>query len=56
MVRSPLFLRALEGDRDFNMDPPTPSYAILRRASLYRGENQGPGKEECGELDSQYRS
>jgi hypothetical protein len=29
----------------FNIDPPASSYAIMRRASPYRGENSGPGKD-----------
>ena len=35
--------RALEkGDRALNIDPPTVSYAIMRTAPPYRGENSGP--------------
>src|SRR5271156_6137276 len=42
VVRSSDFLRAFEqSDRDFNIDPPTSSYAIMRRARPYRGENSG---------------
>ncbi|MGO9574273.1 MAG: hypothetical protein ACLPTQ_08090, partial [Terriglobales bacterium] len=26
--------------------PPASSYAIMRRASPYRGENSGPGKDD----------
>ena len=52
MVRSSDFLRALEQrDRDCNIDPPTSSYAIMRRARPYRGENSEPGKDDHGELD-----
>jgi hypothetical protein len=36
----------------FNIDPPTSSYAIMRRARPYRGENSGPGKDVRGELDT----
>src|SRR5262249_1776259 len=34
-----------KGDRAFNIDPPASSYAIMRRARPYRGENSGPGKD-----------
>src|SRR4029453_2152459 len=34
-----------------NIDPPASSYAIMRRAGPYRGENSGPGKDIKGELD-----
>jgi hypothetical protein len=46
------FLRALN-QRDYacNIDPPVSSYAIMRRAGPYRGENSGPGKDVRGELD-----
>ena len=44
-MRSSDSLRALkQRDRAFNIDPPTSSYAIMRRARPYRGENSGPGK------------
>jgi hypothetical protein len=33
-------------------DPPASSYAIMRRARPYRGENSGPGKDDRGELDT----
>jgi hypothetical protein len=45
-----------KGDRAFNIDPPTSSYAIMRRARPYRGENSGPGKERFGELDTKPRN
>jgi hypothetical protein len=32
------------GDRAFDIVPPTSSYAIMRRARSYRGENSEPGK------------
>jgi 8-oxo-dGTP pyrophosphatase MutT (NUDIX family) len=47
---------ARKGDRAFDIDPPTASYAIMRRARPYRGENSGPGKDRCGELDTQTRN
>jgi hypothetical protein len=44
------FLRAFEqSDRAFNIDPPASSYAIMRRARPYRGENSEPGKDDRGE-------
>ena len=39
-----------KGDRAFNIDPPTPSYAIMRRACPYCGENSGPGKDDVESL------
>jgi hypothetical protein len=39
-----------------NIDPPAPSYAIMRRAGPYRGENSGPGKDDRGELDTETRN
>ena len=57
VVRSPDFLRALnQGDCACNIDPPASSYAIMRRASPYRGENSGPGKDDRGELDTETRN
>jgi hypothetical protein len=32
------------GDRAFDIDPPTSSYAIMRRARSYRGENMSPAR------------
>jgi hypothetical protein len=53
VVRSPDFLRALnQRDCACNIDPPAPSYAIMRRA----GENSGPGKDDRGELDTETRN
>ena len=43
-------------DRAFNIDPPTPSCPIMRRARPYRGENSGSGEDVRGELDSQARN
>jgi hypothetical protein len=37
--------------RASHIDPPASSYAIMRRARPYRGENHGPGKDVQGELD-----
>jgi hypothetical protein len=53
VVRSSDFLRALDRrDRACNIDPPASSYAIMRRARPYRGENTGPGRDDRGELDT----
>ena len=53
VCRSSNFLRALDRrDRACNIDPPTSSYAIMRRARPYRGENTGPGRDDRGELDT----
>ena len=57
VVRSPYFLRALnQRDCACNIDPPASSYAIMRRAGPYRGENSGPGKDDRGELDTKTRN
>src|SRR5262245_27869668 len=32
-----------------NIDPPVSAYAIMRRASPYRGENRGPGVDDRAE-------
>jgi hypothetical protein len=37
--------------RASHIDPPASSYAIMRRARSYRGENPAPGKDVDGELD-----
>ena len=37
--------------RASHIDPPASSYAIMRRARPYRGENPEPGKDVLGELD-----
>src|SRR5262249_10557728 len=51
------FLRALnQRDCACNIDPPASSYAIMRRAGPYRGENSGPGKDDRGELDTETRN
>ena len=50
-------MRALnQRDRACKIDPPASSYAIMRRARPYRGENSGPGKDVRGELDTQSRN
>ena len=42
----------LEGaKRALHIDLPASSYAIMRRARPYRGENNGPGEDVGGELD-----
>ena len=52
VVRSPLALAMLKrAKRASHIDPPASSYAIMRRACPYRGENPGPGKDVHGELD-----
>ena len=52
LVRSPLALRCSKrAKRASHIDPPASSYAIMRRACPYRGENNGPGKDVHGELD-----
>jgi transposase len=57
VVRSPDFLRALnQRDCACNIDPPASSYAIMRRAGPYRGENSGPGKDDRGELVTETRN
>src|SRR5262245_31779951 len=57
VVRSPDFLRALnQRDCACNIDPPASSYAIMRRAGPYRGENSEPGKDDRGELDTETRN
>jgi hypothetical protein len=35
---------------------PASSYAIMRMARPYRGENSGPGKDDRGELDTETRN
>ena len=50
------FASIRKGDRACNIDPPASSYAIMRRARPYRGENSGPGKDDRRELDTQTRN
>jgi hypothetical protein len=40
----PGFAMLKRAKRASHIDPPASSYAIIRRASPYRGENPGPGK------------
>ena len=47
----PWLCDARESKRASHLDPPASSYAIMRRACPYRGENPGPGKDVRGELD-----
>ena len=57
LVRSLLVLRCSKrAKRASHIDPPASSYAIMRRAGPYRGENSGPGKDGRGELDTQTRN
>src|SRR5215813_1319591 len=51
LVRSLLALRCSRAKRASHIDPPASSYAIMRRARPYRGENPVPGKDVRGELD-----
>jgi hypothetical protein len=57
VVRSPDFCE-LSNQRDCacNIDPLASSYAIMRRAGPYRGENSGPGNDNRGELDTEPRN
>jgi hypothetical protein len=48
-VRSPQALRCSKSKRALHIDPPASSYAIMRRACPYRGENHEPGKDVFGE-------
>src|SRR2546430_910229 len=50
------FASSHERDCACNIDPPASSYAIMRRARPYRGENSGPGKDDRGELDTETRN
>jgi hypothetical protein len=47
----PWLCDAQESKRASHIDPPTSSYAIMRRAGPYRGENPGPGEDVEGELE-----
>src|SRR5215467_5290532 len=47
----PWLCDAPESKRASHIDPPASSYAIMRRASPYRGENPGPGEDVEGELE-----
>jgi hypothetical protein len=48
---APGFAMLERAKRASHIDPLTSSYAIMRRARPYRGENHGPGKDVQGELD-----
>ena len=48
---APGFAMLARANRASHIDPPASSYAIMRRACPYRGENPGPGKDVHGELD-----
>ena len=48
---APGFAMLARAKRASHIDPPPSSYAIMRRACPYRGENPGPGKDVHGELD-----
>jgi hypothetical protein len=51
VVRSPWSYDAEQSKRASHIDPPASSFAIMRRACPYRGENPGPGEDADGELD-----
>ena len=42
---APGFAMLQKSNRASHIDPPASSYAIMRRACPYRGENPGPGKD-----------
>ena len=48
---APGFAMLKRAKRASHIDPPASSYAIMRRASPYRGENPGPGEDVEGELE-----
>jgi hypothetical protein len=48
----PRLCDARRAKRASHIDPPASSYAIVRRARPYRGENPEPGKDVHGELDA----
>jgi len=48
---APGFAMLARAKRASHIDPPASSYAIMRRACPYRGENPGPGEDVHGELD-----
>src|SRR6478672_221828 len=48
---APGFATLERAKRASHIDPPASSYAIMRRARPYRGENPAPGKDVDGELD-----
>src|SRR5262245_4158594 len=52
----PILCELSQRDCASNIDPPASSYAIMRRAGPYRGENSGPGKDDREELDTETRN
>jgi hypothetical protein len=46
---APGFAMLKKSKRASHIDPPASSYAIMRRACPYRGENPEPGKDVFGE-------
>jgi hypothetical protein len=48
---APGFAMLNRAKRASHIDPPASSYAIMRRAGPYRGENPGPGEDVEGELE-----
>ena len=48
---APGFAMLERAKRASHIDPPASSYAIMRRARPYRGENPEPGKDVRRELD-----
>ena len=48
---APGFAMLKKAKRASHIDPPASSYAIMRRASPYRGENPGAGEDVEGELN-----
>ena len=53
---APGFAMLERAKRASHIDPPASSYAIMRRARPYRGENREPGKDDLGELDTETRN
>jgi Major intrinsic protein len=53
---NPAVASVRKDDRACNIGPPASSYAIMRRARPYRGENSGLGKDDRGELDTETRN
>jgi hypothetical protein len=53
MVSLTDFCARREDDRDCNIQPPASPYAIMRRVHPYRGDDSGPGKDNCWRADTQ---
>src|SRR5262249_42429769 len=49
---APGFAMLKRAKRASHVDPPASSYAIMRRAGPYRGENPGPANDVEGELEN----